>query len=82
MLKNVKILEKGSILNIASYFNFWNLNKYNELAYYFYGQENYCCNLSGSVALIVWFTTNGMCAKNKNICMWCKQATTKWSRQV
>jgi len=27
-----------------------------------------CCNLSGGVALIVWFTTNGMCAKNK-ICM-------------
>jgi len=23
-------------------------------------------NLSGGVALIVWFTTNGMCAKNKN----------------
>jgi len=23
-----------------------------------------CCNLSGSIALIVWFTTNGMCAKN------------------
>ena len=26
-----------------------------------------CCNLSGSVALIVWFTTNGMCAKNNTI---------------
>ena len=25
-----------------------------------------CCNLSG-VALIVWFTTNGMCVKNKTI---------------
>ena len=24
---------------------------------------NQCCNLSGGVALIVWFTTNGMCAK-------------------
>ena len=23
-----------------------------------------CCNLSGGVALIVWFTTNGMCVKN------------------
>ena len=26
-----------------------------------------CCNLSGGVALIVWFTTNGMCVKNKTI---------------
>jgi len=28
-----------------------------------------CCNLSGGVALNVWFTTNGMCAKNNNIHM-------------
>jgi len=27
----------------------------------------YCCNLSGGVALIVWFTTNGMCVKNNCI---------------
>ena len=27
----------------------------------------YCCNLSGGVALIMWFTTNGMCVKNKTI---------------
>ena len=26
-----------------------------------------CCNLSGGVALNVWFTTNGMCAKNNDI---------------
>jgi len=26
-----------------------------------------CCNLSGGVALIVWFTTNGMCVKNNTI---------------
>jgi len=26
-----------------------------------------CCNLSGGVALIVWFTTNGMCMKNNII---------------
>jgi len=26
-----------------------------------------CCNLSGGVALNVWFTTNGMCAKNNTI---------------
>jgi len=31
------------------------------------------CNLSGGVALIVWFTTNGMCAKNKNMYAWSKQ---------
>jgi len=33
-----------------------------------------CSNLSGGVSLIVWFTTNGMCVKNKNICMWREQA--------
>jgi len=33
-----------------------------------------CCSLSGGVALIVWFTTNGMCAKNKNIYVWREQA--------
>jgi len=33
-----------------------------------------CCNLSGGVALIVWFTTNGMRSKNKNICAWREQA--------
>ena len=27
----------------------------------------YCCNLSGGVALIVWFTTNRMCVKNNTI---------------
>jgi len=26
-----------------------------------------CCNLSSGVALIVWFTTNGMCVKNSTI---------------
>ena len=26
-----------------------------------------CCNLSGGVALIVWFTTNGMCGQNNTI---------------
>ena len=26
-----------------------------------------CCNLSGGVALIVWFSTNGMCVKNNTI---------------
>jgi len=41
-----------------------------------------CWNLSGGVALIVWFTTNGMCAKNKNICMWHEQAIIEWSRRV
>jgi len=26
-----------------------------------------CCNLSGGVAFIVWFTTNGVCVKNNTI---------------
>jgi len=38
-----------------------------------------CCNLSSGVALIVWFTTNEMCVKNKNICMWREQAIIEWS---
>ena len=42
----------------------------------------WCCNLSGGVALIVWFTTNGMCAKNTNICMWREQSIIEWSRRV
>jgi len=33
-----------------------------------------CCNLTGGVVLIVWFTRNGMCAKNKNIYAWREQA--------
>ena len=37
----------------------------------------FCCNLSGGVALIVWFTTNGMCAKNKNIDAWREEAFNK-----
>jgi len=30
-------------------------------------KEGCCCNLSGGVALIVWFTRNGMCVKNNTI---------------
>jgi len=30
--------------------------------------------------MIVWFTTEGMCAKNKNIRMWREQAIIEWSR--
>ena len=36
-----------------------------------------CCNLSGGVALTVWFTMNGMCAKNKNVYAWCEQAVVR-----
>jgi len=37
-----------------------------------------CCNLSGGVALIVWFTTNGMCVKNNtNIYMQREQAIVR-----
>jgi len=45
-------------------------------------KEGCYCNLSGGVALIVWFTTNGMCAKNKNICKWREQAIIEQSRRV
>ena len=40
--------------------------------------RGYCCNLSIGVALIVWFTTNGMCTKNNNIYMWCEQAMIEY----
>jgi len=30
----------------------------------------------------VWFTTNGMCAKNNNIYVWPEQAIIEWSRRV
>jgi len=33
-----------------------------------------CCNLSAGIALIVWFTTNGMCVKNNTI-IYVAQAT-------
>jgi len=56
------------------------IQKYNNYKILFCSQ--YCCNLSGGVALIVWFTTNGMCAKNKNICMWREQAIIEWSWHV
>jgi len=42
----------------------------------------YCCNISGGVALNVWFTTNGMCVKKNTIYMWHEQAIIEWSHQV
>ena len=45
-------------------------------------RRGYCCNLSGSVVLNVWFTTNGMCVKKNTIFMWRKQAVIERSRQV
>jgi len=42
-----------------------------------------CCNLSVDVALNLWFTTNGMCAKNKiHIYMWHEQAKIEWLRRM
>ena len=43
--------------------------------------RRYCCNFSGGVALIVWFTTNGMYVKNNTIhtYMWREQAIIEWS---
>jgi len=37
-----------------------------------------CCNLSADVALNMWFTTNGMCAKNNtHMYMWREQTITE-----
>jgi len=41
--------------------------------------NGWCCNLSGGVALNVWFTTNGMCAKNNNTYTWHEQAIIELS---
>jgi len=43
-----------------------------------------CCNLSGGAALIVWFTTNGMCIKNNTIMYVARTSnnTVEWSRWV
>ena len=40
------------------------------------------CNLSGGVALNVWFTTNGMCAKNNNTYMCREEAIVEWPWHV
>jgi len=50
--------------------------------WFFVKRRGCCCNHSGGVALIVWFTTNRMCAKNKNIFTWREQAIKEWSRRV
>jgi len=39
------------------------------LVWFIVKRRGCCCNLSGGVALIVWFTMNGVCAKNKDIYM-------------
>ena len=36
-----------------------------------------CCNLSGGVALIVWFTTNEMCVKNITIIFVARASNSK-----
>jgi len=41
-----------------------------------------CYNLSVGVALNIWFTTTGMCAKNNTTYMWREQATIEWSWRV
>jgi len=61
----------------------WSLHKKNVRSVQFVVKRSRCCcNLSGDVALNVWFTTNGMCAKNNNIYMWCEQAIIEWSWHV
>ena len=41
-----------------------------------------CCNLSIGLALNVWFTTNGMCAKKNTRYMWGEQAIIDWLRRM
>ena len=49
--------------NVKKTYDITMLNKYHLLNWCTWQ----CCNLSGGVALIVWFTTNGMCVKNNTI---------------
>ena len=41
-----------------------------------------CCNHSVGVALNVWFTMNGTCAKKNTTYMWREQAIIEWSWHV
>ena len=41
-----------------------------------------CCNLSGGVALNVWFTTNGVLEEQHHTYMWREQAKIEWSWHV
>ena len=41
-----------------------------------------CCNFSVDIVVNVWFTTNGICAKNNTIYMWHEQAIIEWLRRV
>ena len=59
----------STILILAPYWHRLNLN----IALNLILSVN-CCNLSAGVALVVWFTTNGMCAKNNNTHAWSEQA--------
>jgi len=53
----------------------FSLHTKNVRSVWFVAKRRGCCrNLSSGVALIVWFTTNEMHAKNKNIYSWREQA--------
>ena len=42
----------------------------------------FCCNLSSGIALVVWYTTNGMYVKEQHhTYKWREQAITEWSWQ-
>ena len=57
-------------------------NSVTNSAFHFGSGYRYCCNLSVDIALIMWFTTNGMCAINNNIYTWREQAIIEWSWHV
>ena len=57
----------------------WSFHKNNIRSVRFIGKRRgCCCNLSGGIALNVWFTTNGICVKNNNIYTWHEQAIIEW----
>ena len=61
----------------------WSLHKKNMRSVRFVvKRRGCCCNLSGGVALIVWFTTNRMYTKNNNMYTCHEHAIIEWSWHV
>jgi len=60
----------------------WSLQKNVRSVRFIVKKRGCCCNHSVGVALHVWFTTNGMCAKNNTTYMWREHAIIEWWRRV
>jgi len=71
---DVWLQQNDAVTRCGGRFEF-SLHTKNVRSVWFVVKRRGCCwNLSGGVALIVWFTTNGMCVKNNTIYMSREQA--------